>query len=295
VTFFFSSWSAENLALLRCTLLLTVALIQGCSTLFFVPERQLILTPEKAGLSFEVLPVDTPDGIRLHGWLLHGKPPVRGTIVFLHGNAQNISYHLASVFWLPAAHYNVYLYDYRGFGKSEGKATIANAIADFPAVLKTLQTRLPDDDHGFIIFGQSLGAAIAIAAVAEHKDNFPIDALIADSAFSGLRRIAREKLALIPLTRPFARPLALTFPKAPDLLQSIGEVAPIPVLLIHGTEDQIVPPDHSQQLYDAAGEPRQLWLIPDARHIQALTSKPIRQRLLDYLKTVTTAAKPPAP
>ena len=244
------------------------------------------MTPDRIGLQYRLLPVETPDGVTLNGWLLPGKPPVKGTIVFLHGNAQNISYHIASVYWLPAAHYNVYLYDYRGFGSSGGKATLENSIQDFSSVMKGLQKIIPHAEQHYIVFGQSLGAAIAIAAVARFKAQFPIQLLVADSAFSGFRRIAKEKLKEILFTRPFAGLLAHAFPAEPDLLQCVAKLTPIPVLLIHGEQDRIVPFQHSRQLFWAAREPKQLWLEPGAGHIMSLTHKPLRRRFLKYLDKV---------
>ncbi len=280
--------SFRKIKVLPVFLLVVVVLTQitGCSGLFFVPDKRLILTPARAGLDYQEVSVETDDGLMLNGWLLPGKPPVKGIVVFLHGNAQNISYHLASVRWLPAEHYNVFLYDYRGFGHSQGRATIANSIDDFAAVMRRLQQIIPAQAQRYVIFGQSLGAAIAIASVAKYKGQFPIYAVVADSAFAGFRRIAREKLREVTLTRPFSNLLAHAFPVEPDLLQAVAAVSPIPLLLLHGADDQIVPPHHSSLLFAAAKPPKQFWLEPGAKHILALTHPALRRRFLLYLDSV---------
>ncbi len=282
---FFFSQQIRRLSVLLLAVVL-VAYIEGCSALFFVPDKKLVLTPARVGLDYQAVSVKTEDGLMLDGWLLPGKAPVKGTVVFLHGNAQNISYHLASVHWLPAEHYNVFLYDYRGFGRSQGRATIANTIDDYAAVMRQLESIVSPEAQRYIVFGQSLGGAIAIAAVAKYKDQFPVRAVVADSAFAGFRMIAREKLHEVTLTRPFSNMLAHTFSADPDLLQAVKTLSPTPLLLLHGADDRIVPPHHSRLLFAAARQPKQLWLEPEAGHILALTHPALRQRFLSYLDSV---------
>jgi fermentation-respiration switch protein FrsA (DUF1100 family) len=257
--------------------------IPSCGGLFFFPEKQMVLTPAKLNLEYQEFPVITEDGTRLNGWLLQGKPPVKATVIYLHGNAQNISYHIASVYWLPKEHYNIYLYDYRGFGDSQGKSSIKNSIADFSAVMEMLKKEIPVEEQNYIVFGQSLGGAVAIAGVAHNKQDYPINLLVVDSAFSGFRRIAKEKINAAWLLKPFSGLLKLTIPKMPDLLEEVKLISPVPIVFIHGTEDQIVPPHHSRKLYEAAGEPKMLWLEPQAKHTQSLLHYELRERFLSLL------------
>lgn len=264
-------------------LLLVSLLVSACGGLFFYPEKKLLLTPADINLDYRQLPVTTVDGVQLDGWLLPGKPPVKGTVVYLHGNAQNISYHLASVHWLPQEHYNVYLYDYRGFGASQGKPTIENSIADFAAVMATLTEIIPQEQQKYIVLGQSLGGALAIAAVAKYKQIYPIDLLVVDSAFSGFRKIAREKLESVWLTKPFSSLLGLTVTNQPDILRQIALISPTPVVIIQGMEDQIVPPHHAERLFQAAKQPKELWLQQNARHTQSLTHKKMRERFVNLM------------
>ncbi|VAW79158.1 Hydrolase of the alpha/beta superfamily in cluster with COG2110 [hydrothermal vent metagenome] len=275
-------------ALSLCLLLFAA----GCSSLLFVPDRTLIRTPENLGLGYHNVVINTDDHVRLHGWLLEGQHPVKGTIVFLHGNAQNISYHISAVSWLPEKHYNVFLYDYRGYGLSEGKPTVKNSIDDFKIAVKTVLQILPEEQRKLIIFGQSLGGALAIAQTARFKNEFPIYALVVDSAFSGFRRIAREKLKIPALTRPFSTLLAKLITDKPDILKQIALVHPVPTLFIHGTGDTIISYKHSELLYHSARQPKQLWLTPGAKHIGSLAKNNMRQRLLDYMDNALTIAPP---
>jgi pimeloyl-ACP methyl ester carboxylesterase len=264
-------------------ILFIAMMTSSCGGLFFFPEKQMVLTPSKLNLEYQERPVITEDGTRLNGWLLQGKPPVKATIIYLHGNAQNISYHIASVHWLPKEHYNVYLYDYRGFGDSQGKSSIRNSIADFSAVMGMLEKEIPVKEQNYIVFGQSLGGAVAIAGVAHNKQNYPIKLLVVDSAFSGFRRIAKEKINAAWMLKPFSGLLGLTVPKRPDLLEEIKLISPVPIVFIHGAEDQIVPSHHSRKLYEAAGQPKAFWLEPQAKHTQSLLHYELRARFLSLL------------
>jgi pimeloyl-ACP methyl ester carboxylesterase len=251
--------------------------------LFFAPEKKLVLLPDQLHLEYEDVSVPTDDGEVLHGWWLKSQQPAIGTVVFLHGNAQNISYHIASVRWLPQHGFNVFLYDYRGYGKSTGHPSIENMVNDVSSVLNALADAIPEQEQQYVIFGQSLGGSIAFASVARFKDDYPIKGLILDSAFSGFRRIAREKLKAFTLTRFFNAPLALLFAEQPDLLDETKSISPVPLVVIHGLADSIVPVHHARQIFAQADQPKQLWLQPGARHIQSLASKEIRELFLDFL------------
>ena len=265
--------------------LLLVPFVSACSGVYFVPDRHLVRTPASVGLDYRTLAVVTGDGVVLDGWFLPGQDPVKGTVLFLHGNAQNISYHLGSVAWLPKHHFNVYLYDYRGFGGSGGHSDIDNAVADVETVIGELADSLGRERKRkrIVIFGQSLGGAIAIAATANHHGDAAICGLVVDSAFSGFREIGREKLAELTLIRPAATLLSHLLPAKPDLLEDVATVSPIPLLLIHGEEDRIVPPSHSEALFAAAREPKALWIEPGVGHIMALSHESLRDRLLRFL------------
>jgi uncharacterized protein len=92
-------------------LLIMASFLSGCSNLFFYPERELVVTPKELNIRFEEVSVPLPDNGTLHGWYLPAEGKEIGTLLFFHGNAQNISYHLASVYWLPKENFSVFLFD----------------------------------------------------------------------------------------------------------------------------------------------------------------------------------------
>jgi len=287
-----SRWVAQLIRPWRSLCIGSVSLLLGCGGVFFVPQGKLVATPGDFEVRYREVSIEPAPGVFLHGWFLPGKPPVGATIVFLHGNAQNISYHQASVLWLPRRHFNVLLYDYRGYGRSGGVSTVENAIEDFGAVMATVAKQPEAAGRPVVVFGQSLGASLAIAAVARWQDRYPVAAVVLDSPFSDFRGIVREKVSAVWWLRPVSIFVPVLIPGEPVLREDIAKLAPTPVLLIHGADDGIVPPQHSRLLYHAAGRPRELWIVPGARHIASLGKEAVRARLIAYLDRVLNT--PPA-
>lgn len=265
-------------------LLLMVALLQGCAGLFFFPEREHRLDPADHDIVYEDVWFTTEDDVRLHGWWLPAAGEADGTVLFLHGNAQNVSTHIAAVHWLPDQGLNVFLPDYRGFGKSEGRPDFAGVHRDAEAALQTVLERDDVDPDRLIVFGQSLGASVAITLVGERGHAAAVRGLVADSPFSSYRGIAREKFAGFWLTWPFQAPLSRTISDRFDPIDRVHRIAPIPLLLLAGDEDRIVPPHHAQRLFEAAGDPVELRRASPAGHTQALTIRGEREYLVDWMR-----------
>lgn len=259
--------------------------LPGCAGLFFYPERDHYLDPADHDIAYEDVEFQASDGVRLHGWWLPASGEPRGTVLFLHGNAQNISTHIAAVYWLPDQDFNVFMPDYRGFGKSEGRPDFAGVHRDAEAALAIARDRADSDGTGLAVFGQSLGGAIAITLVAEAGERYGVDALVADSPFSSYRGIAREKFAEVWLTWPLQYPLSWTISDRFAPIDFIADVSPIPVLLMAGDQDVIVPPHHAEALYQAARPPKEIRRASSAGHTQSLTVRGEREYLVDWLKT----------
>lgn len=272
--------------------LLAVAALAGCTGLFFHPLRPHLHQPSELGVAHEDVYIDTRDGVRLHGWFLPAPGRARGTVLFFHGNAENISTHIASVYWLPARGYNVLLPDYRGYGLSQGSPSLPGLLEDLDSTVRYALARPDIDPERLVMFGQSLGGALAADYVAGSAYRANIRALVIDSTFASFRGITREKLAAFWLTWPLAWPLGFTVNDAHSPIKSIARVAPIPLLIIHGERDGIVPPDHGQRLYDAAQEPKTLWRVENAGHIQALRLPAYRDRLVEYLDMLERECDP---
>ncbi len=270
-------------------------LVVGCTQLFFQPHRAQVYTPDQLGLTYQAVRFSADDGIKLYGWFLPAKGSPLGTILHLHGNAENISTHFAGVAWMPARGFNVLVFDYRGYGASEGQPGLEGAQKDIDAAMRALLARGDVDKDRIVIYGQSLGGALAVYNVARSPFREHIRALVIESAFSGYVEVAREKFADHWFTWPFQWLPSLTVDDRFSPLPEIKKVSPIPLLILHGDRDATVPVHHGRQLYDAALEPKQLWIVPGAGHIQAMREDVQRDRLVAYLREALAASARPIP
>jgi fermentation-respiration switch protein FrsA (DUF1100 family) len=265
-------------------LLLCSATLAGCTNVFFQPMRGQVATPERIGLAYQDVYFEAADGTRLHGWFLPAQGATTGTVFFLHGNAENISTHIGSVYWLPKQGFNVFLPDYRGYGLSQGTPTMAGVMSDIEAAFVTLLTQPNVDPQRIVVFGQSLGGSLAISYVARSSHRADIRALTVESPFSDFQGIAQEKLASSWLTWPFQWLPTLAIDNDYSPLLAVDQIAPIPLLLITDERDTIVPPHHGLDLYERAREPKELWIVPDAGHIEALRTSANRQRFVAWMR-----------
>lgn len=268
----------------RCGLIVLALLLSGCTNLFFHPSPVEVLHPDRLNLRFEDVQIETPDQVKLHGWYLPATGGAKGTILHLHGNAENISTFIAATWWLPARGYNVLLLDYRGYGRSEGTPQVHGLHRDAEAAIKYLMERGGGvDSERLILLGQSLGGSIAIYVAAHSAYRAHIRAVVTEGAFASYRRIAKEKMQMLWLTRYLRWPLSYLFNDDYAAVKAVAAVAPIPLLLLHGSADEVIPPSHGELLYQSANEPRELWMLENGGHANALTKPENRDRLVEWL------------
>lgn len=271
--------------LLRFTFAGLLLTLSGCSSLFFYPDKTVYITPDRLELEYEDIYLDTADGERLHGWWIPAKGDASGTVYFLHGNAQNISSHLLNVAWLPKEGYNVFMIDYRGYGKSTGAPDIEGALHDSEIGLRWL-VNAKADESPFYLLGQSLGGGLSIMLASEwvRRDEQPsLTGVILDSSFAGFRDIAREKLDSFWLTWLLQAPLSWTIPDDYEGTDHIAAISPVPVMIIHSVRDGIIPYHHGQELFDAAQEPKR-FLQTDTPHAGTFVIPAYRQTTLEFLR-----------
>lgn len=272
-------------ALLVCSVLLQ----SGCSNLFFYPDKVTYITPDRLNLLYEDIYLETLDGETLHGWWLPAMTdePAKGTVYFLHGNAQNISAHLLNIAWLPKRGYHVFAIDYRGYGQSTGSPDLEGALHDIEVGLRWLVERDHMPDRPVHLLGQSLGGALGIALASkwsERNEKPRLNSVILDGTFSGFRYIAREKLDLAWLTWPFQIPLSWTITDDYEGKDKISKISPVPVMIIHSVRDGIIPFKHGLKLYETAKQPKE-FLQTDTAHTATFVIPAYREALLDFMDT----------
>ena len=261
----------------------SLALLSGCNTLIFHPEKQHYPIPEELGIVKQDVYFTTADGLRLHGWFLPAKQPAKGTVLFLHGNAQNVSTHIANIWWMPEQQLNVFLFDYRGFGKSEGEPTLEGLQLDTASALDTLFKRTDINKEKVVVYGQSLGAAIAITHLAHSEYRSRLQAIILEGGFTSFRDVAQEALDKWWVTWAFQWPLSLTISDDNRPIDNIQYLSPTPVLIVHGKDDQIIEVHHAHELFNAAKDPKNLWFVTRSGHNSATLSHDYRKQLIDYI------------
>lgn len=251
--------------LLRAALILITSTF-GCSSVLYHPSQDRYFDPAQAHLTYEDTWIISMDGTKLHGWYFKHQTnlPSNGVILFFHGNAENISTHFASLAWILSYGYDYFIFDYRGYGQSEGSPTPQNTVSDGVDVIRQIHQKVPDIP--LIIFGQSLGGAIALRCLIELKKEVPIQLIAIDSSFSSYQSVGGSVLSHHWLTWLF-QPLAyllLSDRWAPD--GKIAELAPTPLLIIHGDQDRIVDYQLGLELFQQAKEPKEFWKIKGGNH-----------------------------
>ena len=264
--------------------------LAGCTQLFFQPLKEHVYDPQKAGFAYEDVAFEAADGTRLHGWFFPARGERIGSILFLHGNAENISTHFAGIVWATEGGFDAFVIDYRGYGRSEGLPNLDGLHQDAAAGVDALLTRPGIAPEEIVVFGQSLGGSIALTATARHPKKDRFAGLVIEGAFSSYRGIAREKLNDFWLTWPLQWPISLTIDGRYDPKAAAAAIAPLPLLVVHGQKDVVVPPHHGEALFEAALEPRAIWRPDEAGHIAAFNSLSMRERLLDHLTTLIAAS-----
>jgi len=226
----------------------------SCSVLDSI-ERELVFRPvtaEWSGYSPGVVPAEEHwipvgrDGDRLHAWWIRSANP-QCTLVFFHGARVNLSGSIYRLRGFRDAGCNVLAFDYRGFGKStERRPSEESAYEDAEAVVRWLDARA-NDGLPRILYGHSLGGPIAAEALLRGK---PAAALVLESTFTSVREMTH---------------LGGLMTQRLDLLEKLQRID-IPVLIVHGAQDDLVPPEMARRLYEAARGPKRLVLVEGAGH-----------------------------
>lgn len=210
--------------------------------LLFMPSGGMVHTPESAGLKAEDFWVETDDNVRIHGWYFPGES-AEYVIVLSHGNAGNISYRLDIARTLLNTGAAVLMYDYRGYGKSEGKPSEKGLYSDIDAVIQGLMDQKEYRENRIVMYGRSLGGAVAARASSQYN----LGGLVLDSAFKNLPAMVRDVYPFVPSVLA-----KYEFPTEQYILTQ----RTYPVMIMHSPDDEIVGFHHGKELYQLLETPK---------------------------------------
>jgi fermentation-respiration switch protein FrsA (DUF1100 family) len=232
---------------------------------------------------------------KLHAWYFKAKiasakklsipSRSKGLVLHFHGNAENLSTHFRQMRWIVDEGYDYLIFDYRGYGKSPGVPLPCGTVEDGLAMINYVEKRWPKVPH--ILIGQSLGGIIALRTAIEAKARkFSIHALVIEGSFSSYEdagAFVLSKSWLTWLFQPMAY-LVLSDQCAPK--GRIKELAPIPLLVIHGTDDSTIGLKLGEDVFNEALPPKDFWRVEGAQHLAFFGEEDseYRKKLIDYLE-----------
>ena len=211
--------------------------------LVYFPEKIMISTPETIGLQYEDVSLKTADGVSLFAWFIPSEKS-KGTILFCHGNAGNISHRLETIQIFHRMGLNILIFDYRGYGKSGGKPSEKGTYLDAEAAWKYLVEERKIKPAKIILYGRSVGGAIAAWLAKEQTIKA---ALIMESTFTSVKDLGAQVYPFLPI-----RLMSRFNYSALDYLSQVN----CPVLIIHSRDDEIIPISHGEKLFEIANEPK---------------------------------------
>jgi hypothetical protein len=223
------------------------------SFLYF-PTRELVATPAALDLPYEEVHFSAEDSVPLHGWFVPGEPG-KPLILFCHGNAGNISHRIENLYlFRRELGVSVLIFDYRGYGKSEGTASEEGTYADARGALEWLENQGWEPER-MIYFGRSLGAGVAVQMALEEEPA----GLVLETPFPSVAAMGRRHY-------PFLYTLLSWSVRARyDTLGKIPRIR-VPLLIFQGDRDAIVPEKMARRVFERGNEPKTFHLIPGAGH-----------------------------
>ncbi|MBI4425220.1 MAG: alpha/beta fold hydrolase [Elusimicrobia bacterium] len=273
-----------------------LALLGACwwgSSVIFDPPKMLDHTiwPDRYQLGYETFRVRTSDGLELVGWLIAAAEPTDRTLLLLHGWGDNKGDLLTHTHYLSKRFNLVYL-DHRNHGESAGVLSTIGCLEsrDVEAALEHLKRERPRWRERLGVFGLSMGAAIAVWAAARHPE---LRCVAVEAPFPSFNQVARRwarnafRLPYFPFVWLTLRIVRFRLGEDPEPYSPayhVARVAPRPILFIAGADDRLMPVADVREVYEKAGEPKELWVIDNARHgkCEETAGEGYHRRLLEF-------------
>lgn len=263
-------------------------LLSSCSHLFYYPSDKTFYRPDKMKIKHEDFWLTTQDKVKIHGQHLKSEKKSKGLLIHFHGNAQNMTSHFLNVAWLTKYNYDVFVFDYRGYGKSEGVPSQQGTYLDSLAYFKYACEFVKKNKlNKLIVMGQSLGGVISLNALPDMECLNEVDLMVLDSTFSSYKWIAFDRLTtswLSFLLSPLAFVLVSNEKGSMDSLDKIKT----PLLVIHGEKDPVVPFKFGKEIYDKYQGKKWLWPIKSNGHTDVFWRKEVdyREKFIALLDSI---------
>jgi pimeloyl-ACP methyl ester carboxylesterase len=247
--------------------------------MIFYPMSRLQQTPSDWGFEYDDVAFETEDGVKLHGWFI---PNVQSdtALLFFHGNAGNISHRRDSIEIFHRQGLNVFIFDYRGYGQSQGKPNERGLYHDADAAWRYLTGEKHFAPENIIIFGRSLGGSVAAKLAAD----VPARGLILESTLSSAKEFARSVFRIL------SRLVVIRYDF--NTVESLQQVN-YPVLVLHSPDDEIMPFHLGKKVYESANPPKQFVPMRGDHNSGFYLSQPeYEQALAAWLRTLGHGVTP---
>lgn len=257
-------------------------------------RKALDAWPDQFGLPYENVTFKTEDQVPLKGWFITSEPESDKTIILMHGWGMNRSDILKNTHFLRELGFNLFYFDFRALGESGGRTSSIGylELKDIAAAIRFLQETRPQFCAKIGLYGLSMGGMVALCEAARNPQ---VACVVAEASYYSFRRVVSRwawvhrrvpYFPLMPIVLHYIRKQLGVNPERFSPKYNIPKIAPRPVFLIHGRYDNLVPAAQAKLLYKRAGEPKEIWLVPGAKHNKCaeVGGYEYKQRLADFYR-----------
>ncbi len=262
-------------------LLFFCLILSGCTSLIYQPDKFLYAHPDQFKTKFDNFTFSSIDGTKLSAWKLISKTKnPKKLLIYFHGNAQNLTSHFVNTVWMTEYDYDILIFDYRGYGLSDGVPNPKSVAEDGLAFLNYSYTEFKKGGYEkFIIYTQSLGGAVALKSLEDFSHRNEISLLVLDSTFLSPRDVARDKT-----NRLMKYLVSDDYTANPELKHLT-----MPVLSIHATEDFVIAYFLGKDLFDSIPNPKkEFWTLDVKGHgdVFFVENQKYREKFLKYVENL---------
>lgn len=287
------------LIILVVLILIVLGTVWGCARIAkkalhpAAKRKPLDVWPDQYKLPFENVYFKTEDGVQIKGWFIPN-PSSDKTIILMHGWGMNRGDVFKNTYFLHDLGYNLMYFDFRALGESGGTVSSIGylEVKDLQAAIQFLKDTRPFACEKIGLYGLSMGGMVAICEAAQNPE---IKCVVAEASYYSFRRVVsrwawvHNKVPYFPLMPIVLHYMRLNLAANPERYSpkyNIPKIAPRPVFIIHGRYDNLVPAAQAKMLFKCAGEPKEIWLVPGAKHNKCaeVGGYEYKQRLADFYK-----------